>query len=105
MRKTWSNPDTIGEKPLILVPLKPCHKFVTFLIYRGNEVQLSHGPRINNSHLFCRIQMCAGLQDIETGLVRSQKNQSLSQDRLFLKTLKETFARGRPRQDVLSQQN
>src|SRR5438552_18135210 len=103
MRKTRGNPDTIREKPLILVSLKPCNKFVSFLIYRRNEMQLSHGPRINNSHLFRRVQMCAGLQHIETGLVRSQKNQSFSQNRFFLEPLKETLARGRPRQYVLSQ--
>jgi len=69
MRKTRGYPDTVGEKPLILVSLKSRNKFVSFLIYGRNEVQLSHRPRVNNRHLLGRIQVCAGLKHVETGLV------------------------------------
>src|SRR5437899_4984210 len=105
MRKTWRDPDAIGKEPLILVALESGHELVSFLIYRRNEVQLSHGPRINYRHLFRRIQMRTRLQRIETGLVRGQKDQSLSQDGLFLEPLKKTLFGGRPREDILSEQN
>jgi hypothetical protein len=70
MGKARGNPDAIREQPLILVALQAGHELVSFLIYRRNKVQLSHRPRVNNRHLFGRIQICAGLQRIETGLVR-----------------------------------
>jgi hypothetical protein len=38
MRKAWGHPDTIGEKPLILVALKSGHKLVSFLLNRRNKV-------------------------------------------------------------------
>src|SRR5712691_4381812 len=105
MRKNWGHPDAVREKPLILVSLESGYELVSFLFNRRDEMQLSYGPRVNNRHLLGRIQMRTRLQRIEAGLVRGQKNQSLSQDRFFLEPLKKTLFGRRPRKHVLSEQN